>query len=89
MALMSTLGDADPHPHKHKQVPQQPLNTDNRTCKDIITSLGFVPDTVFRFNLVINGLLVMLYICVAQGPDSPTEATLNVIHIVDYKQGHL
>ena len=39
----ATLGDSDPVPQKQKQVPQQPLNTDNRTCQDIITSLGFVP----------------------------------------------
>lgn len=40
---MATLGDSDPVPQKQKQVLQQPLNTDNRTCQDIITSLGFVP----------------------------------------------
>jgi len=38
---MATLGDSDPVPQKQKQVLQQPLNTDNRTCQDIITSLGY------------------------------------------------
>ncbi|KAG0607690.1 hypothetical protein M758_8G047800 [Ceratodon purpureus] len=38
---MATLGDSEPTPQKQKQVPQQPLNTDNRTCQDIITSLGY------------------------------------------------
>jgi hypothetical protein len=41
-AEMATLGDSHAHPHRQKQVPQQPLNTDNRTCQDIITSLGSV-----------------------------------------------
>ncbi|KAG0558014.1 hypothetical protein KC19_11G172800 [Ceratodon purpureus] len=40
-AEMATLGDSHPHPQKQKQVPQQPLNTDNRTCQDIIISLGY------------------------------------------------
>lgn len=43
MAHMATLGDSDPHPPKQKEVLQQPLNTDNRTCQDIITGLGLVP----------------------------------------------
>lgn len=42
-ADMATLGDSDPQPQKQKRVPRQPLNTDNRTCQDIITSLGLVP----------------------------------------------
>lgn len=45
VAHMATLGDSDPHPQKQKQVPQQPLNTDNRTCQDIITSVGLVPSS--------------------------------------------
>ena len=42
-ADMIVLGDSHPDPHKQKQVLQQPLNTDNRTCQDIITSFGLVP----------------------------------------------
>lgn len=50
---MATLGDSEPAPHKLKQVPQQPLNTDNRTCQDIITSLGLVPtSSIYSFALV-------------------------------------
>jgi hypothetical protein len=42
---MATLGESEPAPLKQKQIPQQPLNTDNRTCQDIITSLGLVPSS--------------------------------------------
>ncbi|XP_024356464.1 uncharacterized protein [Physcomitrium patens] len=41
LADVATLGASDPVPHKQKQVPQQPLNTDNRTCQDIIRSVGY------------------------------------------------
>lgn len=41
LAHMDTLGDPDPHPQKQREVPQQSLNTDNRTCQDIITRLGY------------------------------------------------
>lgn len=41
LADMATLGNSDPDAPKQKQVPHHPLNTDNRTCQDIITSLGY------------------------------------------------
>lgn len=39
-AATSTLGDSDPTPHKRQVFRGQTLNTDGRTCKDIISSLG-------------------------------------------------
>ena len=42
-ADMAILGESEPVPLRQKQVPQQPLNTDNRTCQDMITCLGLVP----------------------------------------------
>lgn len=56
---MATLGDSDPHPHKQKQVPHQPLNTDNRTCQDMIGSLGLV----FNFLDIGDGLLCYVMCC--------------------------
>ncbi|EFJ12557.1 hypothetical protein SELMODRAFT_123829, partial [Selaginella moellendorffii] len=37
----SVLGDADPAPTFREARPKQRLNTDARTCKDIITDLGY------------------------------------------------
>ncbi|XVF53942.1 hypothetical protein PTKIN_Ptkin05aG0140900 [Pterospermum kingtungense] len=37
----ATLGDVDPAPRERNRTPYHPLNTDARTCQDVITELGY------------------------------------------------